>query len=75
MTEKGSDELLAELGDPEQRLAAEQAELVAEERRVREAPAADDPGRPYPNPDEPPPGGQDHPEFDPLPPQAGAGPS
>jgi hypothetical protein len=71
MTEQGSDELLAELGDParlNQALAEEQARLAAEERRASEATPVDDPGRAYPDPDEPPPDGEDHPEFDPLPP-------
>lgn len=71
MTEKGSDELLAELGDMHEVMApviADNIELAEEERRVvAVAPADDEPGEDHPTPDETPPL-DDAPDYDPLPP-------
>jgi hypothetical protein len=55
MTEKGSDELLAEAGDTHEVMAPVVADGIAlgeEERRVRVAEPDDDPGKQYPDPDE-----------------------
>ena len=64
MTEKGSDELLAELGgdDLNFRVDADQEALDAEEDRVLAAEPEDDPGRTYSTPDETPDG--EHEEYD-----------
>ena len=72
MTEKGSDELLAELGDPEQVMAqaeATEAALAAEEELVSSTAPLDDGDEDYPDPDEAPPADEPHDEFDPLPPE------
>lgn len=69
-SEKGSDELLAEVGDPAvitEVLEADEHALADEEQRVaKTAPAQDEPGEGYPDPDETPDG--DPPEYDPTPP-------
>lgn len=70
MTEKGSDELLAEVADaPVDRAVAEtEAQLDAEERRLRAiSPAEHELSGAYPDPDETPSG--DPPEYDPTPPE------
>jgi hypothetical protein len=71
MTEKGSDELLAELGDTHEVMAPVIADAIAlgeEERRVVSAEPEDDPGTQYPDPDEVPDGEGE--EYDPMPPEA-----
>ena len=71
MTEPGSDELLAQVGDPAQVYGladAEQRALDAEEDRVLATEPEDDPGTQYPDPDETPDG--DAEEYDPMPPEA-----
>lgn len=71
MSEKGSDEMLAELADfgsVDAGVRAELERVSAEEQRVAAVPVDDDPGRDHPDPDEGPPPHQEHPEFDPVPP-------
>jgi hypothetical protein len=70
MTELGSDERFAGLGDTSrlgQGVRAERVRARLEEWRVSAAELADDPGVDYPDPDRAPPAGEPHPEFDPLP--------
>jgi hypothetical protein len=72
MTEKGSDAQLAEVGSLARAALpaeAEEAAIEAEEERVVQAEAEDDPGESYPDPDEPPPADEVHGEYDPLPPE------
>jgi hypothetical protein len=74
MTEKGSDHLFAELDDVSEigrRARLEQVRLRVEEWRLRTVPLPavdDEPGDDHPDPDEAPPAGEPHPEFDPTPP-------
>lgn len=76
MTEKGSDELLAEIDPtaPERmakHLKSEAHWLGIEEDAVaRAAPAVIEPGDDFPDPDEIPPG--DPPDYDPMPPEVPA---
>jgi len=70
MTEKGSDELLAEAGatDIDAMVGAEEARGAQEEANLAATPPADDePGQQYPNPDETPDGEAE--EYDPMPPE------
>lgn len=76
MTEKGSDELLAEIANADtvnDGVDAEEYDLEEEEERLlATAPADDEPGKGYPDPDQTPDEGTP-PEFDPLPPEADDG--
>jgi hypothetical protein len=69
MTEKGSDELLRKVTDPDrvmQGVEDEEDWLADEEDIVSQtSPASDEPGETHPDPDETPDG--QPPEFDPLP--------
>jgi hypothetical protein len=71
MTEKGSDELLRKVADPDrvmQGVENEEGWLADEEARVvATAPADEEPGQAYPDPDATPEGAP--PEYDPLPPE------
>lgn len=71
MTEKGSDQMLAELADlgsVDAGVRAEQERLAVEDRRCATAPAAEnEPGAQYPDPDEAPPAAG-APAYDPTPP-------
>lgn len=73
MTEKGSDELLAEIGSLARAalpVEADQAALDAEEERVQVVtPSRREAGDDHPDPDEAPPADEEHDEFDPLPPE------
>jgi hypothetical protein len=70
--EPGSDELLAQLADPDaidEPVLEQQQRLTAEEQRVQAQPPADDePGHQHPDPDQTPPA-DGMPEYDPLPPE------
>jgi hypothetical protein len=72
MTEIGSDEQFAEVADVSAINSALRAEwwarLAEEWRSTTAHEAEDEPGEDFPDPDEAPPGDEDHPEFDPLPP-------
>lgn len=74
MAEKGSDQMFAELADTgslDTAVKADDQARAEEEARVSGEPLPvvdDEPGEQYPDPDEPPPPGEPHDEFDPLPP-------
>lgn len=70
MTEMGSDERFAMVGDISdlgRGPRAERARGLLEEWRLQWVSADDDPGVDHPDPDQAPPPSEPHPEFDPLP--------
>lgn len=70
MTELGSDERFALVGDSSRLglgVRAARARALLEEWRVRATSPREDPGADHPDPDQAPPTGELHPEFDPLP--------
>lgn len=75
MTEPGSDALLAQsadLGAVRRDVRASIVRHAIEEWRVAHSPLSqDEPGEQHPDPDEPPPDGEPHDEYDPTPPKEG----
>lgn len=72
MTETGSDERFAsyaDIGAIGRGYRHERLRTLLEEWRLRNYPPEDDPGEDHPDPDQAPPADQEHPEYDPTPPQ------